>query len=66
MRKELDLKKEAWGKDINPDVNDYYAKKFELNYLATMGEWSLAEGLAIWNKKHGEREVGGEDQDYQD
>lgn len=30
----------------------YYNQGYQLNYGATMGEWSLKEGLALWKRKH--------------
>jgi hypothetical protein len=32
----------------------YYAQGFALQYGATMGAWTLAEGYDIWKKKHGD------------
>lgn len=49
-RKEVNLSKE-WAKDL--EANSYYQRPYDLNYGAKMGQWSLAEGLAIWKKKHG-------------
>lgn len=31
----------------------YYGNGYKLNYGAKMGEWTLAEGLAMWLKKYG-------------
>lgn len=53
-RKELDLDKEAWAADI-PRDDPYYSQKWMLNYLSDTGRWSLAEGLAEWQQKHGKR-----------
>lgn len=35
-------------------VDEDGVKKFQMNYGATMGQWSLSEGLALWRKKHGQ------------
>lgn len=51
-RKKLD----AEGTDGNPDRKE---EKFQLNYVAPFGEWTLQEGFDIWKSKHGKREVGG-------
>ena len=50
-RKEHDALGEDWAKDIDPS-NAYYKQKFQINYGAKMGEWSLEEGLRIWKEKH--------------
>ncbi len=34
----------------------YYNQGYQLNYGAAMGEWTLAEGLAMWKKKHSQTE----------
>ena len=51
-RKKLD----AEGTDGNPDRKE---EKFQLNYVAPFGEWTLQEGFDMWKSKHGKREVGG-------
>ncbi len=51
-RKKLD----AEGADGNPDRKE---EKFQLNYVAPFGEWTLQEGFDMWKSKHGKREVGG-------
>ncbi len=53
-RKEHDALAEDWAKDIDPS-NAYYRQKYQINYGAAMGEWSLAEGLAMWKEKHSQR-----------
>lgn len=53
-RKELDLDKESRAADI-PRDDPYYGQKWMLNYVSDTGRWSLAEGLAEWTRKHGER-----------
>lgn len=50
-RKENTALQESWAKDIDPS-NAYYAQKYQINYGAKMGEWTLEEGLQIWKKKH--------------
>ena len=30
----------------------YYNSGYQLNYGAPMGQWTLAEGLELWKKKH--------------
>lgn len=35
-----------------PD-DSYYAQRYELNYQAQFGGWTLNEGLELWRKKHG-------------
>lgn len=37
------------------DPAAYYQQRYQLNYLAPMGQWTLAEGLALWKAKHGKR-----------
>jgi len=34
----------------------YYNQGYQLNYGAAMGAWTLAEGLAMWKKKHSQTE----------
>ncbi|GHU57940.1 hypothetical protein AGMMS49975_24120 [Clostridia bacterium] len=34
----------------------YYNQGYQLNYGAAMGEWTLAEGLALWKQKHSQTE----------
>lgn len=61
-RKENTAFQEKWAADIDP-ANAYYQQRYTLNYGAMMGQWSLADGLAIWKKKHGQMAktaVGGE------
>ena len=58
-RKENDLAKQAWAKDIDAATNSYYAQPYELNYGSAMGRWTLAEGMAEWKRKHGQRVAGG-------
>ena len=53
-RKEHNALDEVWAKDIDPS-NAYHEQKYQINYGALMGEWTLAEGLAIWKKKHSQR-----------
>lgn len=50
-RKEHNALNEDWAKDIDP-TNAYYAQKYQINYGAKMGEWTLEEGLQLWKKKH--------------
>ena len=33
----------------------YYQQRYQINYGAPMGQWSLAEGLSLWKKKHSQR-----------
>lgn len=53
-RHEHNVLDEEWAKDIDPS-NAYYRQKYQINYGAAMGEWSLAEGLALWKEKHSQR-----------
>ena len=53
-RKEHDALGEDWAKDIDPS-NAYYAQKYQINYGAKMGEWTLEEGLQLWKKKHSQK-----------
>ena len=53
-RKEHNALDEDWAKDIDPS-NAYYRQKYQINYGAKMGEWTLAEGLRIWKMKHSQR-----------
>ena len=32
----------------------FYAKRYSINYVGLMGQWTLAEGLAKWKKKERE------------
>lgn len=60
-RKEL-AHDQSWSKDS--DTHDpYYAQKYQLQYVASIGTWSLAEGLALWQKKHGQRNTIGASDD---
>jgi hypothetical protein len=34
----------------------YYNQGYQLNYGTAMGEWTLAEGLALWKQKHSQTE----------
>ncbi len=51
-------KKELDGVDENETdmTKIYYNQGYQLNYGATMGEWTLAEGLEMWKKKHSQTE----------
>lgn len=51
-RKEEKHAEQDWAKDIHPS-DRYYSQKYTLNYGAAAGQWSLAEGLAEWRKRHG-------------
>lgn len=53
-RKEHDALGEDWAKDIDPS-NAYYSQKYQINYGAKMGEWTLNEGLQIWKQKHSQQ-----------
>ena len=53
-RKEHNALNEKWAKDIDPS-NAYYNQKYQINYGAKMGEWTLEEGLQLWKKKHSQR-----------
>ena len=53
-RKEHNALNEDWAEDIDPS-NAYYRQKYQINYGAKMGEWTLAEGLQIWKRKHSQR-----------
>jgi hypothetical protein len=35
-----------------------YQQRYLINYEARMGTWTLAEGLAVWKAKYGERTTG--------
>lgn len=47
-------KKQLPGVDENEtDMSKiYYNSGYQLNYGAPMGQWTLAEGLELWKKKH--------------
>lgn len=47
-----------YAADIDPS-NTYYKQKFDLNYAANIGKWTLQEGLAMWKEKHGQVVPGG-------
>jgi hypothetical protein len=49
-------KLEAEGLDGNPDRKE---EKFQLNYAAPFGEWTLQEAYDMWREKHGKRVTGG-------
>ena len=53
-RKEHDPLSPEKAKNVDPS-NAYYAQKYEINYGAKMGEWTLKEGLAMWKKKHSQK-----------
>lgn len=53
-RKENEALQEKWAADIDPS-NAYYNQKYEINYGAKMGEWTLDEGLQMWKAKHSQR-----------
>lgn len=54
-RKVMDVKAEAWGKDIDTDANSYYARKWSINYRGYTRRWDLAGALKEWKKKYGKR-----------
>lgn len=39
--------------------NEKTNEKYEINYGAMLGEWTMQEGLEIWKKKHGNKMVKG-------
>lgn len=53
-RKENKLSEDDRAKISDPS-SAYYAQKYEINYGAKIGEWTLDEGLAMWKKKHSQR-----------
>ena len=53
----------AWGQHIDAEHDPYYSQKYELNYIAPIGAWDLAGGLALWVRKHGMRERDGNARD---
>jgi len=38
---------------VEVDLIKSYGKRYQISYLASMGDWCLAEGLTRWKKKHG-------------
>lgn len=54
-RKDNPTKSADWGKDIDADSDPYYGNKYMINYNAPLGQWSLAEGMKKWSKKHGNK-----------
>lgn len=53
----LNKKKLAGVDEGETDMSKiYYNQGFQLNYGATMGEWTLAEGLSMWKEKHSQTE----------
>ncbi len=42
------------GKGDDPG-HRYYAQGYTLNYGQRLGDWTLAEGLAVWQRRHGGR-----------
>ena len=55
-RKEQDMTKAKWANDIDPS-NAYYRQRYQINYGAPMGQWSLAEGLENTVNAAGERRL---------
>lgn len=53
-RKENTALQEKWAKDIDPS-NAYYKQKYEINYGAKLGEWTLEEGLRMWKERHSQK-----------
>ncbi len=50
---DLHSRKQSKPKEgFDPALNPYY-NNYQLHYVADMGRWTLAEGLAIWKRKHG-------------
>jgi hypothetical protein len=47
----------AWTPDAT-GPGAHYEQRYLINYKAPMGQWSLAEGLAEWKAKYGERAAG--------
>ena len=43
------------SKTVNDKAEGSKDFKYTVNYVAPMGEWTLAEGLEIWKKKHGDK-----------
>ena len=56
-RKENKARDEAYTDDLG-DANSYYDQKFELNYGQELGRLTLAESLAEWKTKHGQKADG--------
>lgn len=52
-RKDNPTSHESWGQGIDLAANEYYARRYQLNYRAEVGRWTLAEGLAEWKRRHG-------------
>lgn len=52
FRRDNPTTEKAWGATIDLDTNDYYARRYQLEYKAEIGKWALADGLAEWKKKH--------------
>lgn len=51
-RQENHALEQGWARDI--DSSDaYYSQRYQLQYGAEMGQWSLAEGFEIWKQKSG-------------
>lgn len=44
-----------WQTTSSTDPAAYYQQRYQLNYLAPAGQWTLAEGLVMWKDKHGRR-----------
>jgi hypothetical protein len=65
-RKSNPTEHEKWGQGIDRSINEYYDRKYQLNYSAEMGAWNLEEGLALWKKKHGQRTVANANSNDQD
>ena len=52
-------RKEAKPSKAGAAIADaYYTQKYMLNYGQVMGQWTLADGFAMWTQKHGQRLAG--------
>jgi hypothetical protein len=44
-----------WSPDAERDPAAYYRQRYLINYVASVGAWTLAEGFSLWTQKHGKR-----------
>lgn len=43
------------NKNWSPDDTAHDQQRYQINYIAPLGQWTLQEGLAQWHKKHSKK-----------